>query len=106
MRTLDHMRAPVITIVCMLVVAVLVVGCKPALTKTTAEKLIPNGMSEAQVYELLGTNANITFGQHGEKHLLYFFLFTGAPPKVEAKIDTIQVVLSNGVVIERLFGSP
>ena len=100
------MRLPVITIVCLGVVLALVAGCKPVLTQKSAEKLIPNGMSEARVYEILGTNASVSVGQHGEKFLLYFFRFTGAPPKVEAKIDTISVVISNGVVIGRQFASP
>jgi hypothetical protein len=100
------MKQPVITIVCLIVVLVFVAGCKPALSQKTAGKLIPNGMSETQVYEMLGTNSSVSFGQHGEKIVWYFFRFTGQPPKIETKIDTMGVVFSNGVVIDRQFASP
>ena len=101
--SLGHMRAPVITIICLVAVLAFVAGCKPTLTQKSAEKLIPDGMSEAQVYELLGTNGSVSFGPHGEKYVLYFFTFTGLPPKVETKIDVMSVVFSNGVVIARQF---
>ena len=100
------MRASIITIICLAGLFGLVEGCKPALTQKTAGKLIPNGMSEAQVYEILGTNGVVSYGRHGEKCVSYFFLFTGRPPKVETKMDTMGVVFSNGVVIERQFAVP
>src|ERR1700743_2052146 len=79
----------------------LTAGCgKPVLTKDNAGEIIPNGMSESKVYEILGTNAAVTFGKHGEKNLLYF-LFLSAPPGIDVKIDTIEVVVSNGFVVNR-----
>jgi hypothetical protein len=96
------MRAFVTTISLAAVLA-LVAGCKPILTQTSAERLIPDGMSEVQVYEMLGTNGSVSFGPHGEKYVWYFFQFTGLPPKMDTKVDVMGVVFSNGVVIARQF---
>jgi hypothetical protein len=100
------MKPSAICIAGSIVILALFVGCKPALTKQSARKVIPDGMSEARGYETLGTNGSVTVGQHGEKIVWYFFRFTGLPPKVETKIDTMGVVLSNGFVIGRRFASP
>lgn len=97
------MRTPVIAMIFLVALLVLVSGCKPTLTEKNAQKVIPNGMSEAKVYELLGTNGSASFGPHGEKYVLYFFLFTGPPPKVDTKINAMSVVFSNGTVIARQF---
>ncbi len=76
---------------------------KPALTRESAEKLIPNGMSETDVYAHLGTNARVTHGKSG-KILTYLFHFPPPPPRVEPVIDSMTVVISNGVVVDRQFG--
>jgi hypothetical protein len=76
---------------------------KPALTRETAATLIPNGMSENNVYSLLGTNARVSVANGGQKHLTYLFHFPPSPPKVEPKIDAMTVVISNGAVIDRKF---
>ena len=99
------MRAIIARIVGLLVVLVIVAGCKPVLTQKNAGKVIPNGVSEAQVYEMLGTNGSVSFGPRGEKHVLYFFQFTESPPTVDVKIDVMDVVFSNGVVIARQFAA-
>jgi hypothetical protein len=82
---------------------IFVTGCKPALTQKTAEKLIPDGMSESKVYDILGTNAVVSIGNN-QKYLLYFFPFF-PPPQVDTKIDSIEVVISNDVVVDRQFPS-
>jgi hypothetical protein len=80
------------------------VGCKPRqLTQANAAAVIPNGMSEAEVYEILGTNGNVATGAHGEKMVMYFFPFTGKPPQIETKLPLMTVVFSNAAVIERRF---
>jgi len=76
---------------------------KPELTRETADKLIPNGMSEAQVYAHLGTNARVTLGKD-VKSLTYLFHFPPPPPKVDPKVPSMTVVISNGVVVDRQFG--
>ena len=76
---------------------------RPALTRESAEKLIPNGMTERDVYARLGTNATVSLGT-GHKYISYSFHLPPAPPRVEPKIDGIVVVLSNGVVVGRQFG--
>jgi hypothetical protein len=83
----------------MLAIVWLATSCKPALTEKTADKLIPNGMAESKIYEMLGTNAAVSNGQHGEKTLIYFFKFFPPPPKINPKINGIEIVISNGVVI-------
>lgn len=77
---------------------------KPALTRESAEDLIPNGMSEAEVYLRLGINANVTHGKNGSKSLTYLFHFPPPPPAVSPKIGEITVVISHGVVVDRQFG--
>lgn len=76
---------------------------KPALTNETAATLIPNGMSENDVYALLGTNARVSVVNGGQKHLSYLFQFPPLPPKVDPKIHALTVVVSKGVVIGRKF---
>lgn len=76
---------------------------KPALTQESAVALIPNGMSENDVYALLGTNARVAVVNGGQKHLSYLFHFSPSPPKVEPKIDGLTVVIANGAVIDRKF---
>lgn len=76
---------------------------RPALTRENAAALIPNGMSESDVYAHLGTNATVSPGKNGEKNLTYLF-HLNASPKVDAKIDTMTVVISNGTVVDRQFG--
>jgi hypothetical protein len=78
-------------------------GARPALTRESATTLIPNGMSERDVFTQLGTNATISQGKNGEKSLTYLF-HLNAPPKFDAKIDTMTVVISNGAVVDRQFG--
>jgi hypothetical protein len=85
------------------VVITLAINSKPALTRESAEKLIPNGMSEADVYAHLGTNARVTHGKGG-KILTYLFHFPPPPPRVDPVIDSITVVILNGVVVDRQFG--
>lgn len=85
------------------VVVTAAVNSKPALTRESADKLIPNGMTEAQVYAHLGTNARVTHGKEG-KALTYLFHFPPPPPKVDPKVGSMTVLISNGVVIDRQFG--
>jgi hypothetical protein len=77
---------------------------RPALTQENAATLIPNGMSESDVYAHLGTTPTITLGSGGRKSLTYPFHFIPAPPKVDPKIDAITVIIANGVVVDRQFG--
>ena len=79
------------------------VNSKPVLTRETADKLIPNGMTEDQVYAHLGTNARVTVGKEG-KSLTYLFHFPPSPPKVDPKVGSMTVVIANGVVVDRHFG--
>ena len=79
-------------------------GRKPALTRENAATLIPNGMSENDVYANLGTNATVSFVNGGHKFLSYLFHFPPSPPKVEPKIDGMTVVIANGRVVDRKFG--
>ncbi len=76
---------------------------KPELTRESAEKLIPNGMTEAQVYAHLGTKTTASLGKNGQKFLAYSFHLPPAPPRVEPKIGGITVILNNGVVVDRQF---
>ena len=85
------------------VVVTAAINSKPALTRETAGQLIPNGMSEAQVYAHLGTNARVTMGKD-VKSLTYLFHFPPPPPKVDPKVGSMTVVISNGVVVDRQFG--
>lgn len=98
------MTFPVLKVIGAVAIVVATTGCKPTLTQANASKLIPDGMSESNVYKMLGTNAIISTGNHGEKYLLYFFPFFDQPPRVKPKIDTMMVIISNGVVIDRRFG--
>jgi hypothetical protein len=77
---------------------------KPALTRESAEELIPNGMSEAEVYARLGNKAHVTHGKNGSKSLTYLFHFPPAPPGVDPKIGGLTVVISHGVVVDRQIG--
>lgn len=86
------------------VVVTRAINSKPALTRETADKLIPNGMTEAQVYAQLGTNARVTVGKDN-KSLTYLFHFPPPPPKVDPKIGSMTVLIANGVVVDRQFGS-
>jgi hypothetical protein len=85
------------------VVVTRAINSKPELTRESAEKLIPNGMSEAQVYAHLGTNARVTHGK-GTKSLTYLFHFPPPPPKVDPKVGSMTVLIANGVVVDRQFG--
>lgn len=85
------------------VVVTRAINSKPALTRDSADKLIPNGMTEAQVYECLGTNARVTLGKD-TKSLTYLFHFPPQPPKVDPKVGSMTVLISNGVVVDRQFG--
>jgi hypothetical protein len=76
---------------------------RPVLTQASAAVLIPNGMSERDVYAQLGTNATVSHGKNGEKSLTYLF-HLNAPPKLDTKIDAMTVVISNGTVVDRQFG--
>ena len=76
---------------------------KPQLTRESAGKLIPNGMTETQVYAKLGTKATASLSKNGQKLLAYSFHLPPAPPRVEPKIGGITVVLNNGVVVDRQF---
>jgi hypothetical protein len=84
------------------VVVTRAVNSKPALTRETADKLIPNGMTEEQVYEHLGTNARVTLGSD-MKSLTYLFHFPPPPPKVDPKVGSMTVMISKGVVVGRQF---
>lgn len=77
---------------------------KPVLTKETAAALIPNGMSESDVYAHLGTNATVSQGKNGQKFLTYLFHFN-APPRLDPKVDGMTVVVANGVVVDRHFSA-
>jgi hypothetical protein len=85
------------------VVVTRAINAKPTLTRETADKLIPNGMTEAQVYAHLGTNARVTLGKD-TKSLTYLFHFPPPPPKVDPKVSSMTVFISNGVVVDRQFG--
>jgi len=74
---------------------------KPALTQENASKIIPDGMRESDVYKVLGTGAVVSIGTHGERFLLYFFPFVSTPPRVDPKIVSMTVIISNGVVTGR-----
>jgi hypothetical protein len=84
------------------VVVTRAINSKPALTRESADKLIPNGMSEAQVYEHLGTNARVTHSKD-MKSLTYLFHFPPPPPKVDPKVGSMTVLISNGAVVNRQF---
>jgi hypothetical protein len=86
------------------VIVTLAGNSRPALTRESAATLIPDGMSEAEVYEQLGTNATVSLGKNGQKYLSYSFRFSPTAGKVEPKIDAMTVVLANGKVVERQFG--
>lgn len=85
------------------VVVTVAASAKPALTRESADQLIPNGMSESQVYEHLGTNARVTLGKD-RKSLTFLFHFPPPPPKVDPKVGSLTVVISNGVVVDRQLG--
>jgi hypothetical protein len=76
---------------------------KPALTHESAARLIPDGMSENDVYAILGTNARVAIVNGGQKHLSYLFQFPPLPPKVDPKIGALTVIVSKGVVTGRKF---
>jgi hypothetical protein len=78
---------------------------KPVLTRESAATLIPNGMSENDVYAHLGTNATVSVVNGGQKYLSYLFHFPPLPPKVDSKVDAMTLVISNGVVVDRKFES-
>ncbi len=88
---------------CALVILASGAGCEPVLNQKSAERLIPNGMNEAQVNRLLGTNGIISTGWHGEKFIHYFFAFVEQPPGIKNELVALTIVISNGVVIERQF---
>jgi hypothetical protein len=77
---------------------------RPALTRDSADKLIPNGMTEGQVYAHLGMKATVSLGKNGYKYLVYSFHLPPAPPKLDPRIEGITVILNNGVVVDRQFG--
>jgi hypothetical protein len=93
-----------LTIICLASLILILTSCKRPLTEKNADKLIPNGMSESEVYTLLGTNASISTGSSGKKYLLYFFQFFPPPPRIDPKVGTMTVIISNGIVIDRQFG--
>ncbi|HTB85720.1 MAG TPA: hypothetical protein VK742_18890, partial [Candidatus Sulfotelmatobacter sp.] len=103
---LGHMKTHIATIVCFLIALAAITGCRPALTRDNAKSLIPDGMGEAQVYQLLGTNGVTTYNQHGKKSVMYWFEFIGPPPGIKTKVDNITVTFSNGVIIGRYFSTP
>lgn len=88
---------------CALLITIVGLGCKPVLNQKTAERLIPNGMSEAEVYKILGTNGLDSSGRNGEKIVHYFFPFTGQPPKIKNDLPAMTVVFSNGLVISKQY---
>jgi len=100
----NKMTFSVLKVIGAIVIVSAITGCKPTLTQANASKLIPNGMSESDVYKMLGTSAITSTGNHGEKYLIYFFPFFEQPPGVEPKVETMTVIISNGVVIDRQFG--
>ena len=97
------MKTPLVTTVCVFLVIIFGVGCKRVLNQDTADNVIPNGMSEAQVYDILGTNGSVTFGRNGEKFVHYFFPFTGPPLRIKTHLAAMTVIFSNGVVISKSF---
>jgi hypothetical protein len=77
-------------------------GCqqsKPNLTERNLDSIIPIGMTESNVYRILGTNAIISHDNLGRKDLTYFFPYAPPPPEVNPKIDTLDIFISNGVVV-------
>jgi hypothetical protein len=77
-------------------------GCKrdrPNLTSKNFNSIIPVGMTESNVYATLGTNAIVTQDNLGRKDLAYFFPYFPPPPGVNPKIDSLDVIISNGVVV-------
>ena|ERR1039457_340541 len=97
------MNAPITITICLLAILMFIVGCKPTLTQSNAEKLIRNGMSEAEVSEMLGTNCSVMIGPRGEKRVLFNFESTGPSQRFNTKIDSIGIIFSNGVVIGKRF---
>jgi hypothetical protein len=79
-----------------------IAGFTRRLTKENADRIIPNGMSESNVYELLGTNAIAKPDVLGRKCLIYMFPFFPPPPGVKPKIASLQVIISNGVVVQTI----
>jgi hypothetical protein len=56
-------------------------------------------MTESNVYAIIGTNAAVSRDSLGRKHLLYLFPYFPPPPGVNARIDALNVIISNSVVV-------
>lgn len=84
--------------------AVILLGCKPVLSRTSAPKILPDGMPVEVLTNLLGEPALIQNTPEGCLVYFYFFHFVNDPPKVKVKSDIISltIVVSNGVVCERI----
>jgi hypothetical protein len=54
-------------------------------------------MSESDVYKMLGTSAITSTGDHGEKDVIYVVAFLDQPRGVTPKVETMRVIMSNGV---------
>jgi hypothetical protein len=78
-------KTPSLKIIFLVTAALMLAGCKPSLTKTNANRIIPNGMSESNVYVLLGTNAIVKQDDFGNKHLIYFSNFSRHLPELIPK---------------------
>jgi hypothetical protein len=81
-------------------------ACKPDLTQKSAARLIPDGMSISNVYKMLGPDAVVSKGNDGMIYLIYFFPFFPPPPRVNSKIGSMTVIISNNVVVGRSFNDP
>jgi len=73
---------------------------KPSLTSENIDSIIPAGMTESNVYAILGTNAVVSRDNLGRKDLTYFFPYFPPPPGVNPKIDSLDVIISNGIVVQ------
>lgn len=88
--------------VCVLALIYFAAGCKrsePNLTRGNFNSVIPMGMTESNVYAILGTNASVSRDSFGRKYLTYLFPYFPPPPGVNPKIDALDVMLSNSVVL-------
>jgi hypothetical protein len=56
-------------------------------------------MTESNVYAILGTNVAVSHDSLGRKYLLYLFPYFPPPPGVNPKIDSLDVIISNSVVV-------
>lgn len=84
-----------------LVLLFILAGCqnKRNLTKENINSIIPARMTESNVYAVLGINAVVSHDNLGRKYLIYLFPYSTPPPGVNPKVDGVELLISNGVVV-------